>query len=394
MFRLWHHRLLRLINLRLVVVILAVLLAVDGLIPEPFKKYVDALDSAVLRTAAKFTTALEAPSHITLVHVPDTEFDSWSTDILAAQELLALLQQIHKHDAKAVVGLLLERPLALFPCQAERLLHEIDNGEDVSKEASSKLKSLAQVRQDLLETLKGHSIVLGVFNGIPLETPPLEYALWRPHPLISVFPWWDVASVEGSPSFDAGTLLKHYPVLGSLSDDTLVVASKGDSVLRGFLQQFLNISQLAEKQAAEGGAHPSPQWDQKRGLVLGPKKYSLSYDGSIIPMYGERTKLRTVLKQMTLAAALREESLSGWVLIGRDNDVNVDRVAQSLASLGDEAYLYTPPLFPLARIVFLFLFVSFSLLLFRSKPVKQPLVYLVFIVMLLAGGARRCAGFL
>ena len=129
-------------------------------------------------------------------------------------------------------------------------------------------------------------------------------------------------------------------------------------------------------------------WNQARDISLvssdGKRDIAVGYDGRVIPLYGAYTQIKAPAVQLTLAASERQESFSGWVLVGRDNDQALALTSQMLMSVGDGAYLTVPSYFVYIKLAaFLLLAVLFFFFILKKHIVWGSVFAAGFLVFFL-----------
>ncbi len=382
-------------NLKTLFIFIAFAFSYNGFLPTTVLNTFNYLDRILLQASTYIDDVPKPVSQITLVHVPDVQYDAWIHDILSAEELLQLLRRIQSNDAeqhKSVIGIVLENPISLVPSKAELTLRDFKKQKTLSKNASVEVETLSNVRDDLIYALQDNSVVLGVPGGVPADAKSITFIPWRPHPFVENLPWWRVNENQENTRLGPVGLLSHYPIFSDKNNSLykVMVTRNGEQVIKDYLTHFLWVDTLRNHSSATAENANPIVWHQKTGLMLMDRHIALSADGSILPLYGSHTRLSYTPKQMTLAAALKEESLGGWVLIGRDNSVVLKDMAQLLAAVGDNSYLHTPYWFPVFRIAAILLVSIIFLLSFRFYwPLQAFSLWLsmlaAFVVMQIAG---------
>lgn len=125
-------------------------------------------------------------------------------------------------------------------------------------------------------------------------------------------------------------------------------------------------------------------WHRDRSLDFAGSSIRLGTDAGFVPIYGEMSGIKASLRQISLDAALANGEFGGWLLIGRDGDVRLDRVAQVLASLGDNAILAEPWWWPALQKTLL---LGFALVLVLVVPLLTNRNGAALVILLMAAAA-------
>lgn len=333
-------------NLRSAVLLLALWLALTPQPPKWLAETAGHLNRAVFR-AALYVSDLPVPrSFTTVVHVSDIEYERWLSDLAGASGLQRLLQAIEQNadGGKPVVGLVLEHPLALIQTEAESILARVHEDRASSAALYEQTDELLRRRTFLFEQLQSPQVVLGVLGRVPGPPQPLladlgqiaELPQWLQPWLQRTPPWMNALS--GSPA------LQYFPVPLNDSAKEYLILQHDDQYLPTFWAQFLAATQRQSLEAAmlEPRVGPPMVWHRDSALAFSNASINLGTDAGFVPIYGEMSGIRASLRQVSLEAALAGGEFGDWVLIGRDGDERLDRVAQVLASLGDRAMLAEP----------------------------------------------------
>lgn len=345
---------LTLFNLRILLLLAGIWLLVRGPLPDAFVRLQEQIQVQIFRLGL-YVSHLPLPqTHITVIHVPDIEYQRWLVDLPGAAELEQLLD---KRNESAVFGLILEQPLILIQPTAEGLLREIQQGRRTREHLYQEANDLLSRRERLVESLTSPGVVLGLtdqsshfYRRIPVNESFAGY----PQVLRDwLWPW-----PEPSPESVVSPLLQYYPIDSAPSQERRLASLEGDKVIPMFPLQFWATSKN----------FPNPpkvlHWQRDRGFALGVEKVATSVGAEIVPVYGALSGIRASMRQITLGAALAGGELSGWVLVGRDSSATLEQSAQVIASLGDRAFLFEPAWWALAQkmlLIFAAIFLAFGM---------------------------------
>ena len=360
------------------------------------------VDRLLLSAAIDFVDLPSPQTPITVIHVPDVEYEAWLSDIAGADALLKLIENsaatssdVNTNDVLAaventataedlesldapinpiavrplVLGLIAEEPLSFIQGRAEKLLGVWAEKDKVNPaEFRSAIRAVTTDRDVLMATLRERAVVgmagrisrhgenVSVESGAIAEGQLLQQ--------LSEYVW----PLQASPSMPTNVEAKFFSapiehlLLPAASDisQPLVVELNGEMRESFVLRLLRTGDQLA---AAAAGLKPLPLWRQgyaiETGTPLG-RKLAVSYDGSVIPLYGD-VGINAPTVQLTLAAAQRSPALTGWVLLGRNDSEALRATAQVLAAIGDGAYITKPYFFPLLKFALLAALLLWSL---------------------------------
>ena len=191
----------RVIGVRLIVVIFVIMMAA-GLQPRSISDLATAINTFLLRITVDLVAYPPLKSSITLVHVPDVEYEAWLADIAGAESFMQLLQKINasnnplvasksdtvitgsdsqgtltsKHQTnsshppldKPIAALIAEQPLMLIQGRAEKLVYAWAKKKPVRPSLlAAELTAATVARESLVSTAK-HNLLIGgpaIFSG-------------------------------------------------------------------------------------------------------------------------------------------------------------------------------------------------------------------------------------
>ena len=326
---------LKVCNLRTLVALAAVWVLARGPLPEVFEDAQEKLQAHLFRLGLHLSDLPLPQTHITVIHVPDIEYERWLVDLPGA----ASLDQIIKAGGpETVFGLVLEQPLVLIQPAAESMLEEIQQGRRTRDHLFREATALLERRESLVAALKSPQLVLGLtdqsshfYRRIPVRESFTEY----PQPLRDwLWPWPDpLAAKVVSPG------LQYFPLDSAARQEKRLALVEGGKVIPMFpLQYWAVASRLSSGPEVGESLH----WQRDSGFMLGIALIPTSSSADIVPLYGSMSGIRASMRQITLGAALAGGELSGWVLLGRDSSATLERAGQVIASLGDRAFLHEP----------------------------------------------------
>lgn len=349
-------------NLRTLVLFAALYLLLSSSVPVWFQSISHQVDQTLFRVGLYFSALPQPGAQITVVHVPDIEYDHWLSDLPGAGRLMELLDTVLEEESKhSLVGLVLERPLALLQPEAEALLGEIQQGRRTKDHLFVEANDLLGRREQLLERLRSNRVVLGIEDRIPGQYRPLpvdDGPLAKYPASITDWIWPKPPSVVADIS---SPVLAYAPIPADLSDLQYLLLAEQDKLLGTFWTQFLIAQEQVqlELETGETDVVRLAQWYRYSGLSIGARFVKSGSDGGFLPIYGHISGIRSSLRQITLGAALSAGDLSGWILVGRDGSERLERTAQVLASLGDQATLIVPLWWPVLHKVLLLVLTLF-----------------------------------
>lgn len=326
---------LHIFSLRTLVLLVAVWMLARGPLPDSVHQWREQVQVHLFRLGLHLSNLPLPQTHITVVHVPDIEYERWLVDLPGAGTLEQLFA---KTGEDTLIGFILERPLVLLRPHAESLLQEIQQGRRRRDHLYPEAETLLARRESLVNSLTSSKLVLGLtdqsshfYRRIPVQESFQEY----PQPLRDwLWPW-----PKPSPAPVVSPVLQYFPIDSAPSQERRLASLEGDKVIPMFPLQFWAASQ--------GYRLPStgPQalhWRRDRGFALGVEHIPTSVGAEIVPLYGAFSGIRASMRQITLGAALAGGDLSGWILLGRDSSPTLEQSAQVIASLGDRAFLFEP----------------------------------------------------
>ncbi len=343
-----------------------------------------ALDRWFLRLGVELRALPTQTAPLTVVHVPDIEYDRWQVDLAGAQGLVDLFEKGGLYNGAGtgppvVYGLILTYPLSLVRSSAENLLTEIQQLQPALVEAVyPELQKLLVRRAQLVDILNGPQSIVGTEHALPLDWPVVtmpEGRVFQAPRWIDSYLWPDMLAMEGEP-LSLGPVRNAVPVLPSDSLSPSLLASYGESVHPGFSLAFIQTALAMREQGAAVGS--ALEWKPGSGIDLGYERViATDAAGRIVPLYGNAAGIRATVRQVTLSAALALDDLNGWVLIGRDSSPVLDQVAQQLAALADDAYLHEPMWWsPYSKLVMLGLTVILLLMATFARMLHTAYVWL------------------
>lgn len=307
-----------------------------------------ALDRWILRLGVELGSLPAQTAPLTVVHVPDIEYDKWQVDLAGAQGLVDLFEKggLYNGTGKGppvFYGLVLTYPLSLVRSSAENLLTEIQQSQPTLLETVyPDVKKLLVRRTQLVDILNGPQSIVGMENALPLDWPVVTMPDRRPFDQPRWFAgllWPGLLAMDGE-QLSLGAVRHAVPILPSDSLSVSLLASYDESVHPGFSLAFIQAAMAMRERGAAGSGL---EWKPGVGVDLGHKRViATDAAGRIVPLYGNAAGVRATVRQITLSAALALNDLGGWVLIGRDGSPALDQVAQQLAALADDAYLHEP----------------------------------------------------
>ncbi len=357
----------------------------------PLVNWQQQIDAALFRTALLQSSPPKPNQRITLVHVPDVEFDRWLHDLAGAsglQELLQLPGAGGKVAVGRVIGLISEQPLSFIKPAAENRLEELLGL--LPADASDTLtQQLLERRQSLLSALTAGHVLVGVRQRHALELLPVTAAWSTAWPRLEALRQWLLRGREPAQStaLPAGPVTAQFPVVVGESLTVPLLFMNEGKLLPSFVLSFLHAA-LAKQTPADAPVEPGPLiWFKDSGIEIGEQNVRMSVAGDVVPLYGEASGLKASVRQMTLHAALEAGELDGWVLLGRDGSDLLGSTAQSLAALADGAFLVEPHWWLPAQKVLILLLALFLLLAAPLLRLTALLQTGVIVVLLLMGGA-------
>lgn len=307
-----------------------------------------AIDLWLLRLGVEFRALPVQTAPLTIVHVPDLEYDKWLIDLAGAQGLIELFEKggLYNGTGKgstAIYGLVMAYPFSMVRSTAENLLAEIQQSQATLESIYPDLKKLLVRRAQLVDILNGPQTIVGMENALPLDWPVVtvhgrqgsQQSGW-----LTDYLWPELPGAEGE-HLSLGPVKQALPILPSDLLAPALLARQGDTVHPGFSLGFMQAAIAKRDATPRGGTRM--EWTSGTGVDLGGR-HAIATDaaGRIVPLYGSATGVQAAVRQITLHAALALDELSGWVLIGRDGSPLLNQVAQQLAALADGAYLHEP----------------------------------------------------
>ena len=339
-------RILTLLNLRVLVATIAMWWALGLPLPEWIQRVTRSFDHTIFRLAMDFSALPSSQAQITVVHVSPVEYDSWLADIPGAERLEALFNlPTDLGDRRPVVGVVLERPLTMIQSQAESLLGDIHQGRRTKDHLYNEVNDVLSRRERLIAQLQGPNVVLGVEGA--LYKGGVNIASGELHHWAALLPTWVQGALWHSPPqkiplLAANPVFQYAPIWLQHELSRSLVQRRGEWVFPGFELLFLRAVFNAQQAITEPASTAPIIWEPDRGFYIGPTHYPASAFGEVIPLYGKHSNLRSALKQISLDAALADQSLSSLVLVGRDGSQTLELLAQSVAAMADDAQIIEP----------------------------------------------------
>ena len=352
--------LLKLCNLRTLVVAGALWLMLGCPVPAFMSAANDLVDGAVFRLGLGVSELPAPNTQVTVVHVSEIEFVTWAHDLPGAKRLQQLINTIAKDDnSTGPIGVVLEQPISLMQSEAETILNEVHQQRSATAHLYEESQSLLDRRQQLTRALQTGTVVIGLHNAFPLVRSPVRVLDGG----LALYPEWLREWLWQRPPEPNGQRLASLPALNSY---TIAEAeglaqplfwAREQHIAPSFILRYLQAA-AAQAGAAEAEAAIFGRWRRDHSIHL-DRPYRLSYDGSFVPLYGQPSGIRASLRQLTLNAALAADNLDGWILVGRDGSKELDKVAQTLVSIGDNAVLIKPVWWPALEKALILLIVVF-----------------------------------
>jgi len=370
---------LHIFNLRMLVLLAAGWMLMRAPLPDAVSEWREQLQAHLFRIGLHLSELPLPQTHITVVHVPDIEYERWQVDLPGAG---TLQQFLAKADEKALIGLVLEQPLVLVQPMAEGYLQEIQQGRRRGDMLYAEVQALLARRESLVAELKSPRLVLGLtdqsshfYRRIPVQESFQQY----PRPLRDwLWPW-----PEPSPAPVVSPVLQYFPIDSAPSQERRLASLEGDKVIPMFPLQFWAASQ---GYPAGSGSATAIHWERDSGFVLGVEQIPTSVGAEIVPVYGAFSGIRASMKQITLGAALAGEGLTGWILLGRDGSPTLEQSAQVIASLGDRAFLHEPAWWALVQMGLLVCVAVFLVVLLPLMQLRWALGFAIVGLIGLATG--------
>lgn len=370
----------RVIGVRLLVALFVIVMAA-GIQPRAIDDIAKAINTFLLRITVDLVTYPPLNTPITIVHIPDVEYEAWLADIAGAESFMQLLQKINSDVKPAsdsrdkalspslnvdnlaalknkpdqpVVAFIAERPLILIQGRAEKLVAAWAQKMPVQPARfASELTAAANEREGFVRLAKNTLLVggLAVSGGEKKNVSLKPYRLTAHTDLNNVFSRY-VWPVTYEPYIEAATSpIQQFLLPSQTIAAPLLLQDDRSAIYESFYLRLLRI----------GAKHKDKliKWSQGAPVKIGEQAIHMGFDGSVIPLYGNAAGMTAPVVQLTLAAALRAERLEGWVLIGRDQSPVLQNTAQILTAVNDGAYLTQPVFVPaLKLLVYLLLFIA------------------------------------
>ncbi|HEY7771981.1 MAG TPA: serine/threonine-protein kinase, partial [Marinagarivorans sp.] len=388
----------RLLRPNVLIAVFVAMLIAGAPLPQGLSNINQELDRALLSAAVDFVDLPSPTTPVTVIHVPDVEYEAWLADIAGADALLRLIEKAEvlpeapgaepavqaegsalgveqlshspRHAMPLVLGLIAEEPLSFIQGRAEKLLGLWSENEKVRPEAlRTALRATVTDREVLMATLRQRAVVgmegrLSHHGELAVVEPlqprfvslPSQWARWL----------WPLPSLERARQREAlnafSAPVEHLMLSSPNAIAQPLLAPWREEVRESFVLRLLRVGDGLARH--EQSLPLLPIWRQGQSLVTADypeaRELHVGFDGSVVPYYGD-AGIHAPTMQLTLAAAQRAESLSGWVLLGRDDSQALRATAQALAAVGDRAYAVTPAFFPPLKIALLLALVLWAL---------------------------------
>ncbi len=322
-----------------------------------------AVDRNLLRIGMELRAVPERTVPITVVHVPDLEYDKWLVDLAGAEGLVKLFEKGGLFNgastSRNIYGLVFEYPVSLVRSQAENILAELHKAQAPLDPTYKSIRNLLVRRAQLVDIINGPQVVVGLQGAVPSQWPVLKLDSSlpvTPPGWLQRLLWATPVEITGVP-MAPGPIRKAYPVVVSQELQKALVAQKGGEVHPGFTLSFIQSARGRELSTPDELAEPVeqrvPLWKLGEGIRVGTTKITdLSSAGAVVPLYGAAPGVRATLRQITLQAALsQKEPVVGWIIIGRDGSETLDSASQTIAALADGAIMHEPLWWSPARLL-------------------------------------------
>ncbi len=356
--------LLTICNLRVFVVAIAVWAIVVGSYPQWLSWSAEEVNQTSFRLGLHFSDLPPPRTQITVIHVPDLEYERWLVDLPGAGQLLQLLElfdspsQSSGDGVSTVLGLVLEAPIALIQPEVESILAEIQRGRTTEQHLYQEASEVLARRSNVLTKLKSKNVVIGVEGHRPSRYRAMTLRMGDMGRYPEFVLDWLWPNPNNHIMSTVSPILDYFPIVGAThsKQSKLLSIRQQSNFIPSFWARYIMASK-APLGVDVLGVHSDPLvWERDRGLVWGEHVLRASPTGSIVPIYGPLSGIQASLRQISLAAALARDDLSGWVLVGRDSSDQLAHSAQILASLGDDAVMLEPIWWsPLQKFLFLLL---------------------------------------
>lgn|GEM_PF-3407096 len=355
---LFHH----LCSLRTLVAILSIWMLLRAPFPGWVHHAQEQLQAYVFNLGLHLSELPEPQTSITVIHVPDIEYERWLVDLPGASSLEKI---IAAGGDNTVFGLVLERPLVLIQPAAETLLREVQQSRRTRDPLYHEVSTLLTRRESLVSALKSSRLVLGLtdqsshlYQRVPIQESFAHYPQFLRNWL---WPWPDPPEATViSPGFE------YFPIDRASHQQQRLALLEGRSIIPMFPLQFwatASQSPIGSESARGANLH----WRRDTGFMLGVAQVATSTRADIVPVYGAMSGIRASMRQITLGAALSSGKVSGWVLLGRDSSPVLEQSAQLIASLGDRAFMVEPPWWSALHKGLLCLLTLFLLFIYRMS---------------------------
>lgn len=337
-----HQRLIalfhQLFSLRALVAVLALWLLLRAPLPGWIHHSQEQLQAYLFHLGLHLSDLPEPQSSITVIHVPDIEYERWLVDLPGASSLEQILAA---GGEDTVFGLVLERPLILIQPAAETQLREIQQSRRKQDILYQEVSALLARRESLVTALKSSRLVLGLtdqsshlFQRVPVQESFAHYPMFLRNWL---WPWPDPPGpTVVSPGF------QYFPIDSVSHQQQRLALLEARTVIPMFPLQFWAVASQTPS-VREDARTAELHWRRDTGFMLGVAQVATSTRADIVPVYGAMSGIRASMRQITLGAALADGQVSGWVLLGRDSSPVLEQSAQLIASLGDRAFMVEPP---------------------------------------------------
>lgn len=329
-----------LLNLRVVLGAILIFIAL-GVTPAWFDVITNRINEGILRLSIDFITLPQPETSVAIIHVPDIEYDAWLADMAGARSFFEVVKKAQ--SGGATVGILADEPIRFIQGRADKLINYWAGQSISSQKLRQQIEQHRDERQALIAAFE-EDIVIGMpgrgsEQGSEIIMLPISWP-WVPSWFTRYF--WSPSKARSD--FDlSSAAVEHFPAPQTHAVEQALVLNGHRQYRESFLMKLL-------RQGFASG-NTEVQWSQGKGVRIGGKDLPLSYNGQLVPLYGEHTRIKSSTVQLTLDASKRIESLNDWVLVGRNESPALAVSAQSLMAIGDGAYLIVPVYFPVVKLV-------------------------------------------
>lgn len=333
-------------NLRTAFAVATAWLLIVGTVPQGLRQATGVLERTVFRGGLHFMSLPELQTQITLIHVPAIEFDRWMADLSGASRLLEILDMTVRDplasQSGSLIGLVSDRPFSLIRPETEALLEEVQKTRASDGALFDDVEQALARRGRLMAYLQSNHTVLGLFDRFSRQQriPIHDEFQERDHSPAWLAQWLWTPPPEMEADLRSPVLT--YTAIPSMSyGKRFLLVRDRDRLAPTFWVDFL-IADKQRHQSSDQELLPALHYIPSRGLRINGTLIESGHDSGIVPIYGALSGIRAPMRQITLGAALKQNALDGWVLLGKDGGDRLDHTAQVLVSLADNAYLTEP----------------------------------------------------